>query len=50
VEKEYKAELSKMAASHKATLQRAHLHPYNNRVEGKAVPLPGNYIFISPDV
>ena len=49
VEKEHKAELAKMAASHKATLQRAHIHPYN-RVEGEAVQLPGNYIFVSPDV
>ena len=36
VEKEHKAELAKMVASHKATIQRAHLHPY--RGEGKGVP------------
>lgn len=44
MEKEHKAELAKMAADHKATLQRARLHSY--RVEGKGVlvyvPLPGN--------
>lgn len=33
MEKEHKAELATMTASHKATLQRAHLHPY--RVEGE---------------